>query len=55
MEEMEAEDEVLFKSLVGKRKEKNKETKQRMKMESQANRKIIFLITYLLYFYRDCF
>jgi hypothetical protein len=39
MERMEQEDEQLFKNLVSKRKEKNKETKQRIKMESQANRK----------------
>ena len=48
MERMEEEDEQSFKNLVGKRKEKNKETKQRLKMEAQANRKkfINFFIKY---------
>jgi hypothetical protein len=45
MEGMEEEDETLFKALVTKRKEKNKETKQRMKVETQANRKLNIFYT----------
>ena len=48
MELMENENNNLFNDLVGIKKAKNKEKKQKFKMEAQANR---MFIHYLLYFY----
>jgi hypothetical protein len=42
MEHMEEEDKNLFNTLIGDRKAKNKEKKQKLKMETQANRNVIY-------------